>query len=160
MYGRGDLAAIRVVGAVMLIVKRLLYDRSGATAMEFGIIGVMMFSMTFAIFDLGRYAITLHSLEWLAAESARAEIICYSPALAGGPAKTCSGDPLSDATKQTLFPFLYLGLDRAGKPLAPTVTTTTTAPHVVQASQTGFTMIMPFWPAAMNAPLVRTSLPF
>jgi hypothetical protein len=134
--------------------KRLLNDRSGATAMEFGIIGVMMFSMTFAIFDLGRYAITLHSLEMLAAESARTEIICYSPQLSGLPATTCPGDPLSVATKQTLFPFLYLG------GLAPTVTTTTTAPHVVQASQTGFTMIMPFWPAAMNAPSVRTSLPF
>jgi hypothetical protein len=134
--------------------KRLLNDRSGATAMEFGIIGVMMFSMMFAIFDLGRYAITLHSLEMLAAESARTEIICYSPALAGIPATTCSGDPLSVATKQTLFPFLYLG------GLAPTVTTTTTAPHIVQASLTGFTMIMPFWPAAMNAPSVRTSLPF
>jgi hypothetical protein len=106
------------------------------------------------LFDLGRYAITLHSLEMLAPESARTEIICYSRALAGLPAQICSGDPLSVATKQTLFPFLCLG------GLAPTVTTTTTAPHVVQASQTGFTMIMPFWPAAMNAPSVHTSLPF
>jgi TadE-like protein len=136
------------------MLKLALTDRSGATAMEFGIIGVVVFTMMFAIFDLGRYAITLHSLEMLAAESARTEIICYSPALAGRPATTCSGDPLSVATKQTLFPFLYLG------GLAPTVTTTGTAPHVVQASQTGFTMIMPFWPAAMNAPSVRTSLPF
>jgi hypothetical protein len=136
------------------MLKQALTDRSGATAMEFGIIGVVVFTMMFAIFDLGRYAITLHSLEMLAAESARTEIICYSPALAGRPATTCSGDPLSVATKQTLFPFLYLG------GLAPTVTTTLTAPRVVQASQTGFTMIMPFWPAAMNAPSVRTSLPF
>jgi Flp pilus assembly protein TadG len=136
------------------MLKQALTDRSGATAMEFGIIGVVVFTMMFAIFDLGRYAITLHSLEMLAAESARTEIICYSPALAGRPATTCSGDPLSVATKQSLFPFLYLG------GLAPTVTTTTTAPRVVQASQPGFTMIMPFWPAAMNAPLVSTSLPF
>ena len=136
------------------MLKQALTDRSGATAMEFGIIGVVVFTMMFAIFDLGRYAITLHSLEMLAAESARTEIICYSPALAGRPATTCSGDPLSVATKQTLFPFLYLG------GLAPTVTTTTTAPRVVQASQPDFTMIMPFWPAAMNAPSVQTSLPF
>jgi Flp pilus assembly pilin Flp len=136
------------------MLKQALTDRSGATAMEFGIIGVVVFTMMLAMFDLGRYAITLHSLEMLAAESARTEIICYSPALAGRPATTCSGDPLSVATKQTLFPFLYLG------GLEPTVTTTTTAPHVVEASQTGFTMIMPFWPAAMNAPSVRTSLPF
>lgn len=136
------------------MLKQALTDRSGATAMEFGIIGVVVFTMMFAIFDLGRYAITLHSLEMLAAESARTQIICYSPALAGRPATTCSGDPLSVATKQTLFPFLYLG------GLAPTVTTTATAPRVVQASQLGFTMIMPFWPAAMNAPSVRTSLPF
>ena len=136
------------------MLKQVIIDRSGATAMEFGIIGVVVFTMMFAIFDLGRYAITLHSLEMLAAESARTEIICYSPALAGRAATTCSGDPLSVATKQTLFPFLYLG------GLAPTVTTTTTAPRVVQASQPDFTMIMPFWPAAMNAPSVRTSLPF
>jgi len=136
------------------MLKQALTDRSGATAMEFGIIGVVVFTMMFAIFDLGRYTITLHSLEMLAAESARTEIICYSPALAGRPATTCSGDPLSVATKQTLFPFLYLG------GLAPTVTTTATAPRVVQASQPDFTMIMPFWPAAMNAPSVSTSLPF
>ena len=107
----------------MLIIKRLLYDRSGATAMEFGIIAVMMFWMTFAIFDLGRYAITLHSLEMLAAESARAEIICYSPQLSGSPATTCSGDPLSVATKQTLFPFLYLGgLHPLSRPPPPHLT--------------------------------------
>ena len=125
--------------------------------MEFGIIGVVVFTMMFAIFDLGRYTITLHSLEMLAAESARTEIICYSPALAGQAARTCSGDPLdvkaSNSSARQLFPFLYLG------GLAPTVTTTTTAPHVVQASEPGFTMIMPFWPAAMNAPSVQTSLP-
>ena len=143
------------------MLKQALTDRSGATAMEFGIIGVVVFTMMFAIFDLGRYAITLHSLEMLAAESARTEIICFSPALAGRPATTCSGDPLSVATKQTLFPFLYLG------GLAPTVTTTTTdcsgtpvSSRVVKASHIGFTMIMPFWPAAMNAPSVCTSLPF
>jgi hypothetical protein len=140
------------------MLKQALTDRSGATAMEFGIIGVVVFTMMFAIFDLGRYAITLHSLQMLAAESARQEIICYSPQLAGlpptTPPTTCSGDPLSTAAKQTLFPFLYLG------GLNPTVTTTTTAPHVVQASQTGFTMIMPFWPRSMNNPAVSTSLPF
>jgi len=140
------------------MLKQALTDRSGATAMEFGIIGVVVFTMMFAIFDLGRYAITLHSLAMLAAESARTQIICYSPALAGKTAKTCSGDPLNvqaeNSSARQLFPFLYLG------GLTPTVTTTTTAPHVVQASQFGFTMIMPFWPAAMNAPSVRTSLPF
>jgi hypothetical protein len=128
--------------------------------MEFGIIGVVMFMMVFAIFDLGRYAITLHSLEMLAAESARQEIICYSPSLAGLPATVCPGDPLNvqaaNSSARQLFPFLYLG------GLKPTVTTTVTGgAHVVHASQDpNFRMIMPFWPHSMNTLVVSTSLPF
>jgi hypothetical protein len=135
--------------------------------MEFGIIGVVVFTMFFAIFDLGRYAITLHSLSMLAHESARAEIICYSPYIAANnlSAANCSGDPLSAASKQAVAPFLYLG------GLAPSVCTAASTsacssgtigagPHVVTASQPGFSMIMPFWPSTMNAPSTSISLPF
>jgi hypothetical protein len=128
--------------------------------MEFGIIAFVMFMMVFAIFDLGRYAVTLHSLEMLAAESARQEIICYSRSLAGLPARVCPGDPLNvqaaNSSARQLFPFLYLG------GLTPTVTTTVNGgAHVVQASQDPkFSMIMPFWPRSMNTLVARTSLPF
>jgi Flp pilus assembly protein TadG len=136
--------------------RRLRADRSGATAMEFGVIGIVVFSMLFGMFDLARYALTLHSLSVLADHSARAEIICYSPWIAanniGG--ASCPGDPLSATAKQALAPFLYYG----GQ--TPSVATTTTAPRVVTASQPGFTMFMPFWPAAMNAPSTNVSLPF
>ncbi len=138
------------------VLRRLLTDRSGATAMEFGIIGIVFFSMLFGIFDLGRYAVTLHSLSVLADASARAEIICYSPNIAANnvAAAACSGDPLSTSSKQAIAPFLYLG------GLAPTVQTTGGGPHVVKASQPGFTMLMPFWPKGMNAPSTSVSLPF
>src|SRR5258708_38673438 len=122
--------------------------------MEFGIIAIPMFLMMFGIFDLGRYALTLHSLGSLVDESARAEIICYSPRLATNAAVNCSGDPLSAATKQSLVPFLYVG------GLSPTVTTTAAGPHIITASQPNFTMIIGFLPASMNAPSASIPLPF
>jgi Flp pilus assembly protein TadG len=135
-------------------------DRSGATAMEFGIIGILVLSVFFGMFDLGRYAITLHSLNVLADESARQEIICYSPYIAAHnvaaavASNKCSGDPLIASNKQALAPFLYYG------GLTPTVQTAGGGPHIVTASQPGFTMFMPFWPRAMNAPSTSVSLPF
>jgi hypothetical protein len=141
------------------MLRRLIGDRSGATAMEFGLIGIFVFTLLFGIFDVGRYAIVLHSLQTLADESARQEIICYSPLIAQNkPLAGCSGNPLSAASKQAIAPFLYLGGATGG---APAVSTTVVGGrHVVQASQPGFTMLMPFFPASMNGPSVAVSLPF
>ena len=133
-------------------------DQRGVGAMEFCLVAVPLFILMFAIFDLGCYAITMQSLRTLANAGARKIMItCYTNAAIQKTTPTCSGDPLpSDAAKQAVAPFLYNG------GLTPTlsVPATATSPITVTASQPGFTMIMPIWGTALNAPSASTSIPF
>jgi TadE-like protein len=133
-------------------------DQRGVAALEFCLVAVPLFTLMFAIFDLGRYAITMQSLRMLANAEARANMInCYTPAiLAKTSPSSCTGDYLSVAQKQTAAPFLY------GAGLTPTVNTAPgTGALIVTASQPSFTMIMRhIWPTAFNAPSASTSIPF
>ena len=127
-------------------------DKRGGAALEFCLIAVPLFTLMFAIFDLGRYAITMQSLRMLANAGARAVMICYDV-----PNKTytgCTGDPLpSDAAKKAVAPFSYSGG-------TPTLTVALGATALtVTASQPGFTMLMPIWGTALNAPSASTSIP-
>ena len=82
---------------------------------------------------------------------------CYANAVMQKTTPTCSGDPLpSAAAKQAVAPFLYNG------GLTPTlnVPATATSALTVTASQPGFTMLMPIWGTALNAPSASTSIPF
>ena len=56
-------------------------DQRGVAALEFCLVAVPLFTLMFAIFDLGRYAITMQSLRMLANAGARAVMInCYTDA--------------------------------------------------------------------------------
>ncbi|WP_225159362.1 TadE family protein [Bradyrhizobium sp. BRP56] len=132
-------------------------DQRGVAALEFCLIAVPLFTLIFAVFDFGRYAITMQSLRMLADASARANMIkCYTPAvLQATSPSACTGDYLSAAEKQAAAPFLY------GASLTPTVTTTAGASALtVTASQSGFAMIMPIWGTSLNAPSASTTIPF
>jgi Flp pilus assembly protein TadG len=132
-------------------------DQRGVAALEFCLVAVPLFTLMFAIFDLGRYAITMQSLRALANAGARANIInCYTPAVIGNTSpSSCTGDYLSIAQKQALAPFLY------GAGLTPTVNTAAgTGALTVTASQPSFTMLMPIWGTALDAPSASTSIPF
>src|SRR5579863_1689116 len=134
-------------------------DQRGVAALEFCVVAVAFFTLVFAIFDLGRYAITMQSLRALANAGARAIMInCYTSAVIQKNAPTgCTGDPLrSNAAKQAVAPFLFNG------GLTPTLNVPATAasPLVVTASQPNFTMLMPIWGKALNAPSASTSIPF
>jgi TadE-like protein len=132
-------------------------DRRGVAALEFCLVAVPLFTLMFAIFDLGRYAITMQSLRALANAEARANMInCYTPAaIANTSPSSCTGDYLSAAQKQAIAPFLY------GGGLTPTVSTAGGATALtITASQPSFTMLMPIWGAALNAPSASTSIPF
>jgi Flp pilus assembly protein TadG len=131
-------------------------DRRGVAALEFCLVAVPLFTLMFAIFDLGRYAITMQSLRALANAEARANMInCYTPAaIANTSPSSCTGDYLSAAQKQAVAPFLYAG------GLTPTLSTASGAAALtVTASQPGFTMLMPIWGTALNAPSASTSIP-
>src|SRR5262249_8362973 len=132
-------------------------DQRGVAALEFCIVAVTLFTWMFAIFDLGRYAITIQSLRALANAEARANMIsCYTPAAIGNTSpSSCTGDYLSVAQKQAVAPFLYAG------GLTPTLSTASGAAALtVTASQPNFSMLMPIWGTALNAPSPSTSIPF
>ena len=133
-------------------------DQRGVAALEFCLVAVALFTLMFAIFDLGRYAITMQSLRMLANAGARAMMIndCYVNPVINKTSPTCTGDPLSDAAKQAVAPFLYFGgLSPTLNIPAPGATALT-----VTASQPGFTMLTPVWGTAFNAPSASTSIPF
>lgn len=133
-------------------------DQRGVGAMEFCLVAVPLFILMFTIFDLGRYAITMQSLRTLANVGARTWMIddCYVNSAISKTSPTCTGDPLpSDAAKQAVAPMLFAG------GLAPTLSTTAGASALtVTASDPGFSMIMPIWGTALNAPSASTSIPF
>ena len=136
-------------------------DNRGMASFELIFVFVPLFMLICAIFDLGRYAITMQSLRTLANTGARAMMIqCYTPAVTGLAPGTspssCTGDYLSGAQKQAAAPFLY----RNGSS-SPAVSTTAGASALtVTASQAGFAMVMPIWGAALNAPSASTIVPF
>jgi hypothetical protein len=136
-------------------------DQRGVAALEFCLVAVPLFTLMFAIFDLGRYAITVQSLRMLANAGSRAMMInCVTNAAIQNNLPTaCTGDPLpSDAAKQAVAPFLYAG------GLTPTLNipapATGATALTVTASQPSFTMMMPIWGAAFNAPSASTLIPF
>jgi Flp pilus assembly protein TadG len=128
-------------------------DQRGVAALEFCLVAVPLFTLMFAIFDLGRYAITMQSLRMLANAGARAVMICYDV-----PNKTytgCTGDPLpSDAAKKAVAPFSC----RGGHTPTLAVALGATALNVT-ASQPSFKMLMPIWGTALNTPSASTSIP-
>src|SRR3954447_18654695 len=87
-------------------------DQRGVAAFEFCLVAVPLFTLMFAIFDLGRYAITMQSLRTLANAGARAIMInCYTDAvIQKNSPRGCTGHPLPPAAaKQAVAPFLFAG---------------------------------------------------
>ena len=94
-------------------------DQRGVAALEFCLVAVPFFTLMFAIFDLGRYAITRQSLRALANAGAReimvqrgnlvdaeGPISCYAYGVKHNNLPTvCTGDPLpSRAEKEACCP--------------------------------------------------------
>ena len=136
--------------------KRL--DQRGAAAFEFCIVAMTVFALLFAIFDFGRFAITMQSLRALANASARATMVstCYSTSVTTNSSPSgCTGDYLTLAQKQAIAPMLY------ANGLTPTVTTTVAGSTlVVTASLPGFQMIFgSLWGTSLNAPSTFTKIP-
>jgi len=133
-------------------------DQRGVAAFEFCLVAVVFFTFVFAIFDFGRYAITMQSLRALANAEARKMMIhdCYVLAAINKTAQTCTGDYLSTTEKQDAAPFLYFG------GLTPTVSVaaTATSPYIVTASQPNFPVLMPIWGTTLNTPSATTQVPF
>jgi Flp pilus assembly protein TadG len=134
-------------------------DQRGVAALEFCLAALPFFLLTFAIFDLGRYVITMQSLRTLANAGARQVMIkCYTPAATTNTSPsgcTAINTYFPDPQRQDAAPFLFAG------GLTPTLSTASGAAALtVTASQPGFTMLMPIWGGALDAPSASTSIPF
>lgn len=134
-------------------------DQRGVAAFEFILVFVALFTLMFAIFDLGRYAITMQSLRTLASAGARATMIkCYTPDVTNNTAPSGCTDIntyLPTAQRKVAAPFLFFG------GLTPTLTVASGSSNLtITASQTAFKMLMPIWGTALNAPSASTEIPF
>jgi hypothetical protein len=133
-------------------------DQRGVAAFEFCIVGAAIFALVFAIFDLGRYVITVQSLRSLAGAGARAALLddCYTMAALKKTTPTCSGDYTTEAQKRALVPMLYAG----GLSPAVSTVTGTSAITVTASIPSGFTMLFPtLWGASFNNPSASTQIP-
>lgn len=133
-------------------------DQRGMAQFEFCLVAVPLFTLMFAIFDLGRYALTMQSLRSLANAGARTIMInCYTTASIQKSAPTgCTGDPMpAAAAKKAVAPFLYAG------GLSPTLNSAAgVSALTITASQPSFKMLMPIWGTTLNAPTTSTTIPF
>ena len=134
-------------------------DQRGVAALEFCLVALPLFLLMFTIFDLGRYAITMQSLRTLANAGARQMMIkCYTPAVITNTSPsgcTAINTYFPDSQRQDAAPFLFAG------GLTPTLSTASGAAALtVTASEPGFTMLMPIWGGALDAPSASTSIPF
>lgn len=134
-------------------------DNRGASAFELVLVFVPLFTLIFAIFDLGRYAITMQSLRTLASTGARATMIrCYTPDVVNNTSPSGCIDIntyLPVAKRKDAAPFLFFG------GLTPTLTVGSSPDNLtITASQTAFKMLMPIWGTSLNAPNASTKIPF
>jgi Flp pilus assembly protein TadG len=155
---RRDADTDRTICGVGAMMRKL--DNRGIAALEMTLVFVPLFALMFVIFDLGRYAITRQSLNALADAGARAVMIsCYTPAVAVNKTSPSGCTNISaylpTTAKQNAAPFLFSG------GLTPTLAVAAGAKALtVTASQPGFTMLMPIWGTALNAPSASTTIPF
>lgn len=135
-------------------------DQRGVAALEFCLVAVVFFTTVFAIFDLGRYAITVQSLRTLANTGARQMMIkCYTPAVIASTSPSGCTDintyfPSTD--RPDAAPFLY----GTGPNPTPTLSATSGGSALTVTASVGFTTTMPIWGAVLNTPSASTSVPF
>lgn len=135
-------------------------DHRGVAAFEFCVVALAIFTLIYAVFDLGRYVITVQSLRGLANAGARAMMVsCYTPAvISGNSPSTCTAAAtyLPDAKRQAIAPFLYAG------GLTPTVSINSVGSILtVTASQPNFSMMFPtIWGSGFSSPSASTKIPF
>jgi len=155
-------------------------DKRGVASLEFVLVAPLLFTLMFAIIDLGRYVITVQSLRRLASAEAREMMIqCYTRYVINSQLPTnCTAHYLTDSDKQTDVPFLYAGgltptlsiTCAVGTGVTPVPTGCAVAPNIVlpakgaltvTASEPDFKMMFQrIWGTALNAPSASTSVPF
>jgi TadE-like protein len=136
-------------------------NQRGVASFEFLLVVVPILLLIITIIDLGRYAITVQSLNRLASAGARDVMIhCYSDKVLHNksPSECASYALLPVASdQQAVAPYLF------GAGLTPTLVIAPVGVGAtaltITASEPGFSMIMPGF-SALNGPSASTSIPF
>lgn len=139
-------------------------DQRGAAAFEFCLVAVFFFTLMFAVFDMGRYALTAQSLQMLADAGARAAMLCstklsdFMTMKSGTWPSDCTGTSLMSPTDmQNAAPFLSAGgytvTLNVGAPAAGAKTVTVTASST-------FKMLIPLFGGRLDSPSATTTVPF
>jgi Flp pilus assembly protein TadG len=120
-------------------------DQRGTAALEFCLVAVPFFILMFAIFDFGRYAITMQSLRKLANTGAREIMLSYN--VNNNTYARCTGD---------LLPFV------AAKNAVPDIlhTPTLVAGGLTVTASSNFPSMMPIYGGVLNNPSVSIPIPF
>lgn len=134
-------------------------DERGMAALEFCMVVVPLFVLMFAIFDLGRYAITRQSLNTLANTGARKLMIaCYTPAVTANSSPSGCTDIdsyFSSTDRSNAAPYLY----GTGSPTV-TLTATSASSALTVTASVSFSAMVPIWGSALDAPSASTAIPF
>ena len=130
---------------------RVLQDRRGATALEFGLIGLIFIFLLFGIVELGRYYFMLQSARTFTQDVARGALVIANNRLVANGNDTCTGivtggnvtpSPTTSPTLASLYakaPFL-----RSGCTLTP-VPTVVCSPNrrITVTTSCPFTFLVP-----------------
>ena len=115
---------------------RFQQDQSGATALEFGLVGAIFFLISFSALDLGRYFLTLTELRVVTNAAARAALVdCYK-------ASSCQLSSTQIQAIEASEPFLN------ADSLNLTINQTMAATGATTMNVTGaypFTFLLPVW---------------
>lgn len=131
-------------------------DQRGAAAFEFCLVAVFFFTFVFAIFDLGRYAITMQLLRALASDAARATMIkCYTPQV------TQSASPSTCTDVNTYYSAVYLTSVTNIMGITPTLTASADGSAInITVTLPGFSMMTPTWAGLNSTPTASTAIPY
>jgi Flp pilus assembly protein TadG len=118
--------------------------RAGTVSLEFALIAIPFFLLTFAAMDLGRFFITWHSLRTLTSELARATLVYCASASYG------SSCPLPSSIEQSILqsktPLLYAtSANFASTPTASRSAAVAGVATITASASYNFSFVVPAW---------------
>ena len=84
-------------GSSPTALRRLLEDRRGVTALEFGFVGLIFFTMLLGAVEIGRYQFTVQSLHEFSAAAARVALINANQVAAQQASGTTTASRMADS---------------------------------------------------------------
>jgi Flp pilus assembly protein TadG len=142
----------------------LLKDRSGAAAVEFGLVALPFFMLMIGTFDLGVYALFKHSAGTLSAAGSRQVIIQAGTSIANATNPVALSAAISTACTNAVVstvlssggqhaPALFLGTG------AVLLTASVEGNECRVTAQKNYSPVLPIWGGVLNNPTQRTNTP-